>query len=150
MISRTEEEVATATSSNLPPIMQSISKKFDESTFKKSCDILSVIHRYRTSVPDGVEDRTDEGDLKFLSIIYSQVKANIPIQLVLPAFPFKSPNRIHKTLGNLPDKGDHMSLAHLNSLCAAITDIYDIGAKLTIASDGIVYNGKIFIQLQPF
>jgi pyoverdine/dityrosine biosynthesis protein Dit1 len=138
MISRVEGDRTPATSSTFNYI-QNI---FDEDTLKKSCKILSIIQKYRTEVPEGIESRIDEGNLKFLSIIYSQIKAKEPIRLILPAFPFKSPNRINKTLGHLPDKGEHVSLAHLNALCSAIADIYDFGAKLTIASDGIVYSGK--------
>ncbi|PWY85436.1 hypothetical protein BO83DRAFT_328707 [Aspergillus eucalypticola CBS 122712] len=70
----------------------------------------------------------------------NQIRAKQPIQMILPAFPFKSPNRENKVLGSLPDKGEEISLAHLNGLCAAIGDVYDYGAKLTIVSDGLVYN----------
>ncbi|PYH87524.1 hypothetical protein BO71DRAFT_424302 [Aspergillus ellipticus CBS 707.79] len=112
---------------------------FDAATLQKSWEILGVIHRYRTSTPDGTTDRSDEGSLKFLSMI-------CPVQLILPAFPFKSPNRKHKTLGALPDKGEELALAHLNGLCAAITDIYEPGAILTIASDGLVYSDLLGVS----
>ncbi|KAI9036231.1 isocyanide synthase family protein [Aspergillus affinis] len=114
--------------------------RFDGPALQTACNILDVLDRYRSVLPSNVEDRSDEGNLKFLSIIYGQVRTQRAIQLVLPAFPFKSPNRQSKTLGSLPDKGEEISLAHLNGLCAAIADIYSPGAKLTIASDGLVYN----------
>ncbi|PYI07913.1 putative pyoverdine/dityrosine biosynthesis protein [Aspergillus sclerotiicarbonarius CBS 121057] len=119
---------------------------FDTAALEKSWEILSVIHRYRTPAPEGVADRSDEGDLKFLSLIYGQVRARREIQLILPAFPFKSPNRKHKTLGALPDKGEELAMAHLNGLCAAIMDIYEPGAILTIASDGLVYNDLLGVS----
>ncbi|EHA26253.1 hypothetical protein ASPNIDRAFT_46788 [Aspergillus niger ATCC 1015] len=72
--------------------------------------------------------------------MWSQIRAKQPIRMILPAFPFKSPNRGNKTLGSLPDKGEEICLAHLNGLCAAISDVYEYGAKLTIVSDGLVYN----------
>jgi pyoverdine/dityrosine biosynthesis protein Dit1 len=66
---------------------------------------------------------------------------------VLPAFPFKSPNRVDKTLGSLPDLGEELALQHLNGLCESIKEIYEPGAKVTITSDGLVYNGKIASQI---
>lgn len=62
--------------------------------------------------------------------------------MCLPAFPFKSPNTQSKVLGRLPDKGEEFAMAHLNGLCLAVKDIYPPGAKLTIVSDGLVYNGE--------
>ncbi|PWY96610.1 pyoverdine/dityrosine biosynthesis protein [Aspergillus sclerotioniger CBS 115572] len=114
--------------------------KPDHEALQKAVDILSIIGQYRTPVPEGGKDRTDEGNLKFLSMIYGQIRTQEPVQMIMPAFPFKSPNQKNKTLGCLPDKGEDVSIAHLNGLCAAIGEIYTAGAQLTIASDGLVYN----------
>ena len=62
--------------------------------------------------------------------------------MVLPAFPFKSRNRDGKVLGRLPDLGEDIGLARLQTLCDDITRIYPRGAEITIVSDGIVYNGR--------
>ena len=69
------------------------------------------------------------------------VEDQVKIRLVLPAFPFKSPNNVDKVLGNLPDKAEEVSLALLQGLCDAIQDVYPPGASLVLVSDGIVYNG---------
>lgn len=113
----------------------------DASYFATAASVLNVIHRYRSPQPSNIPDRSDEGSLKFLAIIYRYIKAGEAVRLCLPAFPFKSPNNVDKVLGKLPDKGEEIALAHLNGLCAAIGDIYPPGAKLTIISDGLVYNG---------
>ncbi|KAJ8111436.1 hypothetical protein OPT61_g5973 [Boeremia exigua] len=102
--------------------------------------ILDVILRYKSPLPKDAPDRADEGLLKFLGLIYRSVKNSEPIRMVLPAFPFKSPNSCVKVLGALPDKAEDIALAHLNGLCSAIEDIYPPGAVLTIVSDGLVYN----------
>jgi pyoverdine/dityrosine biosynthesis protein Dit1 len=104
--------------------------------------ILEVILRYRSPLPQDAQDRSDEGALHFLALIYRSVKKNEPVRMVLPAFPFKSPNSDTKVLGALPDKAEEIALAHLNGLCAAVQDIYSPGAILTIVSDGLVYNGS--------
>ncbi|KAA8649276.1 hypothetical protein EYZ11_007960 [Aspergillus tanneri] len=126
--------------------MSLMQDNFNETALQKACEILDVLNRYRTVLPSEVEDRTDEGNLRFLSIIYSRVRAQKPIQLVLPAFPFKSPNRKSKTLGCLPDKGEQVAMAHLNGLCSAVSDVYTPGAELTIASDGLVYNDLLGVS----
>jgi pyoverdine/dityrosine biosynthesis protein Dit1 len=43
--------------------------------------------------------------------------------MILPTFPFKSPNSNTKVLGALPDKAEEIPLAYLNGLCAAVKDI---------------------------
>ncbi|PYI01900.1 pyoverdine/dityrosine biosynthesis protein [Aspergillus sclerotiicarbonarius CBS 121057] len=132
---------ATEVSSMLSALsLHSEEFKLDYETLQKASELLGIINRYRTPLPTGERDRSDEGNFKFLSIIYGKVRTQEPIQMILPAFPFKSPNQKNKTLGCLPDKGEDLSIAHLNGLCAAIGEIYKPGAKLTIASDGLVYN----------
>ena len=106
--------------------------------------ILKVILRYKLPRAQEASEDADEGYLKFLSMIYIHVKARRAIPLCLPAFPFKSPNAISKVLGKLPDMAEDLALAHLNGLCLSIQDIYEPGAQLTIISDGLVYNGKIY------
>jgi len=42
----------------------------------------------------------------------------------------------------LPDLGEELALARLNSLCKDIEQIYPKGAELTIATDGLVFDGE--------
>lgn len=65
------------------------------------------------------------------------------IRLVLPAFPFKSPNKISKVLGSFPDKAEEVALAHLNGLCVMIKEIHAPGAEVLIVSDGLMYSGLV-------
>lgn len=104
--------------------------------------ILDVLERYRLDLNDETSYLRSEGRSRFFPIIQNQVEAEAPIHMVLPGFPFKSPNSVSKVLGTLPDKAEEFALAHLNSLCKSIGDIYEGGAELTIVSDGLVYNGK--------
>ncbi|RYF46496.1 MAG: hypothetical protein EOO38_14010 [Cytophagaceae bacterium] len=125
-----------------PFVDESPSKHLLINAVETSQRILEIISRYKSPLPKNAPDRSDEGALKFLGLIYRAVKNNEPVRMALPAFPFKSPNGTVKVLGTLPDKAEDVSLAHLNGLCAAIEDIYPTGAILTIISDGLVYNGK--------
>lgn len=113
----------------------------DTSALDTASRILGVIDRYRLQRSNNDPEKADEGALKFLAVIYSHVRAGQVVPMCLPAFPFKSPNKSTKVLGKLPDRAEELALAHLNGLCQAIGDIYPPGAKLTIISDGLVYNG---------
>lgn len=100
--------------------------------------ILTIINRYRLSA---LQDGAQASSTKFFDQISSKTSASEPILMCLPAFPFKSPNTSSKVLGQLPDKAEEFALAHMNGLCAAITQVYKPGARLMIISDGLVYNG---------
>ncbi|KAG8355798.1 hypothetical protein FVEN_g6517 [Fusarium venenatum] len=113
----------------------------DREALETSTKILDIIGRYRMKQDERICSQSDQSALRFIALIYTHVKADSPVPLCLPAFPFKSPNSSSKTLGKLPDKGEEIALAHLNGLCNSIGDVYTPGAKLTIISDGLVYNG---------
>lgn len=125
----------------------------DDEALSTAAAILDIICRYRMRRPHETCPAELEGRLGFLSQIYRKVKARAQIRMCLPAFPFKSPNTRDKVLSRLPDKAEEFSLANLNGLCSAIKDLYEPGAKLTIISDGLVYNGEsrwAFVTPPPF
>ncbi|KAL6705956.1 hypothetical protein ACN47E_006235 [Coniothyrium glycines] len=100
-------------------------------------NILRVIEKYglnyeRTGTWDGFET--------FLPIVIGQVEKKEPVLLLLPGFPFKSPNAQDKVLGVLPDLGEELALKHLDGLCDKIKVVYKYGAECQITSDGLVYN----------
>lgn len=108
---------------------------------KMAVDILRVIESY------GVDYEKNGGSWKglesFVPIVVEQVKRQEPIRMILPAFPFKSPNSRDKVLGTMPDFGEELALFHLNGLCENIAQVYEHGANVYISSDGLVYNGKL-------
>mgnify|MGYP004500676725 CR=1 FL=1 len=100
--------------------------------------VLRIIEQYglnyeRTGSWDGFET--------FLPIVLGQVSRGEPVKMLLPGFPFKSPNSRDKVLSNLPDLGEELALKHLNGLCENIKAVYQHGAEVHITSDGLVYNG---------
>lgn len=69
-----------------------------------------------------------------------------PVQLILPAFPTKSPNPA-KVLGRVPDMAEQLALGFLEQLCIRIADdLYPPGAKIIIASDGRVFSDLIRVD----
>jgi hypothetical protein len=129
--------------------VEDLTATIDRAALETSSKVLDIIGRYRLTKSKDTGSQADGSFLKFIALIYTHVKARNPVPLCLPAFPFKSPNSTHKTLGKLPDKGEEIALAHLNGLCNAIGDVYAPGAKLSIISDGLVYNGMSAVQQLP-
>lgn len=104
----------------------------------KATQVLSIIEQYglnyeRSGKWDGFET--------FLPIVAGQIARREPIRMLLPGFPFKSPNTRDKVLGVLPDLGEELALKHLDGLCEKIKAVYEYGAECHITSDGLVYNG---------
>lgn len=73
-----------------------------------------------------------------LEKIAAMVAAHQPIEMILPAFPGKSPNR-NKTLGQLPDLAERHSLANLHTMLQEIASLYSPGGMIRICSDGYVF-----------
>ncbi|KAJ5885204.1 hypothetical protein N7495_009714 [Penicillium taxi] len=84
----------------------------------------------------------------FLSVIGQFVSKGERVQACLPAFPFKSANKVYKVLGSLPDKAEELALELLNTTCMRIQEIYPPGANIVIISDGITYNDLLCISDQ--
>ncbi|KAL8870514.1 MAG: hypothetical protein Q9174_003460 [Haloplaca sp. 1 TL-2023] len=103
--------------------------------------ILDIIFDYALNKLNDSVERLSLGRPKFLAVIDRFVVAGVEVKMCLPAFPFKSANKIEKVFGILPDKAEELALERLNSMCNRIRDVYPPGAKLTIVSDGITYNG---------
>ena len=119
---------------------QTIIEQFEKPSAKLALRILDIIQGYGQNVTPS--DVPWAGKTKFLPIVEAHVIKNESIPMVLPAFPFKSPNRKDKVIGSLPDLGEELGLMHLNGLCESIAEIYQPGANVAITSDGLVYNGK--------
>ncbi|EED16026.1 transferase family protein [Talaromyces stipitatus ATCC 10500] len=94
------------------------------------------------------ESNPESSENNFLSVISRFVSEGKPVHACLPAFPFKSANKVYKVLGPLPDKAEELALQRLNSMCQRIQEIYAPGAEILIISDGITYNDLLCISDQ--
>lgn len=108
---------------------------------KTSNKILDIIFEYALNKFNDYIEQFAAGRPRFLSVIEKFVIEGTQVEMCLPAFPFKSANKIEKVFGTLPDKAEELALERLNTMCIRIKDAYPPGAKLTIISDGLVYNG---------
>ena len=105
--------------------------------------ILKTIETYRLKTRPFDPSIVEAAANVFIPKIQSAINGNLPVQMVLPAFPFKSPNKVEKVLGVLPDKGEEVALARLQGICDAVKDVYAPGAYIVIVSDGLTYNGML-------
>ncbi|CRM00196.1 MULTISPECIES: L-tyrosine/L-tryptophan isonitrile synthase family protein [Pseudomonas] len=109
-------------------------------------EILRIRRRdERASLPIALDEEADQIHSIQIPRIQRFVEAGRPIELVLPAFPAKSPNP-DKVIGRLPDLAERISLQSLDKLCTDIKSHYAPGARLTICSDGRVFSDVIGVD----
>ncbi|WDK20903.1 pyoverdine/dityrosine biosynthesis protein [Colletotrichum graminicola] len=101
--------------------------------------ILEILRRFSNHQdPKGVD-----GAVPYEAVAAEKIEnfraAKKPVSLLLPAFPWKSPNP-QKTLSKSPDLGEELGLIRLNQLCKELAAVFPYGAHITIISDGSVYN----------
>jgi len=127
-----------------PALNGAIEAGLEKDSTKLAHKIMNILERYgqHSDTPGS----SWMGKTNFVSVVEKHIEAGEPVRMVIPAFPFKSPNRKDKALGCLPDFGEELALAHLNGLCESICEIYENGAELTIASDGLVYNDLLGVD----
>ncbi|MCT2582977.1 isocyanide synthase family protein [Actinophytocola gossypii] len=82
-----------------------------------------------------------------LGTVGRYVAAGQPVHFVLPAFPAKSRNR-RKTVGRLPDLGEHLALESIQGFCEQVSAVYAPGAVVTVCSDGHVFSDALGLDDQ--
>ncbi|KAL4755963.1 transferase family protein [Aspergillus foveolatus] len=117
---------------------------------KTSRLILNIILEHALGKIDQACHETEKEKTveNFLTTIDVFVASNRPVEACLPAFPFKSANKVYKVLGSLPDKAEELALDRLNAMCKRIRNVYAPGATVTIISDGLTYNDLLCISDQ--
>ncbi|KAJ5642941.1 transferase family protein [Penicillium longicatenatum] len=110
--------------------------------------ILNIFLAHALNKFEYSKDHLEDSQNGFLAVIARFVAKGERIQACLPAFPFKSANKVYKVLGSLPDMAEKLALERLNTICIRIEEIYSPGAEIVIISDGITYNDLLCISDQ--
>ncbi|KAK4120749.1 hypothetical protein N657DRAFT_542630, partial [Parathielavia appendiculata] len=109
--------------------------------------ILDVLQSYgKHTEADGGDNHKWLGREKFLPPVEQYVRSQQSIKMILPSFPWKSVNRVDKVTGALPDLGEELALARLNAICVDIGKVYEHGAEIHIATDGLAFNDVVGIS----
>lgn len=112
-------------------------------------NVLDVIQRFGQHLPSA--DAPDGGWLGkplFMGKVKAQLEKNQAIRLIMPAFPWKSVNKVDKVTGILPDFGEELALYRLNQMCEEIRAVYPLGAEVHIATDGLIFDDVVGISDQ--
>jgi pyoverdine/dityrosine biosynthesis protein Dit1 len=102
--------------------------------------ILALVLRYGNCL-----DASRARGERHLPKILRALRGGDPIDLVLPAFPAKSPNR-EKTLGSLPDYAEVLGLERLQKICDEIRTLHAPGARVLVCSDGRVFSDLVLVS----
>lgn len=110
--------------------------------------VLDIIQSYGKHLANEDSEAGEEwvGRKKFTPKVMHWVKQGVPVRMIIPAFPWKSVNRMEKVIGALPDFGEELALARLDALCRDIAKVYTPGAEVHIATDGLVFNDILGIS----
>lgn len=82
--------------------------------------------------------RFDENKELFRPIVERRMEEGLPLEFVLPSFPFKHKNPV-KVSRRSPDMAELLCLCRLHEICHALGRVYAPGARFVIISDGMVY-----------
>ncbi|KAL1848806.1 hypothetical protein Plec18167_004412 [Paecilomyces lecythidis] len=120
----------------------------EEEVDKMAEKVMDVLATYFWSPDDesGVLRASDWPGRKFFKKHATHwIRRNEPVKMVLPAFPFKSANP-EKVSGLLPDFAEFLGLSRLNQMCLDIHKVYEFGAQITLATDGVVFNDLVLVD----
>ncbi|MFT4925114.1 MAG: pyoverdine/dityrosine biosynthesis protein Dit1 [Phenylobacterium sp.] len=142
-MSNTQNNTEHNTSSNTEVAAQILDIVFKRRKLLESAQVAMVSDLSTTvqSTQQNTQQSTEQNNKErhqHLLKIEQMVSNNQPIHMILPAYPGKSPNR-DKTLSKLPDLSEEHSLDNLGQLCQEISQVYSVGAKICICSDGYVF-----------
>ncbi|MGE7961801.1 L-tyrosine/L-tryptophan isonitrile synthase family protein [Pseudomonas sp. NPDC089918] len=106
--------------------------------------ILECLFRRRSLAPGQDHELSLQVLEPHLTRVMQAVESGRKVEMVLPAFPGKSPSR-KKTLSHLPDLAEHHAIDELHRLCNEIQQIYALGALIHICSDGYVFSDLVHV-----
>ena len=109
--------------------------------------VSQFIERFRTLLAISKDDLFESKGKTFLTEQLSYfIENSLPIEMILPGFPCKSPNAGSKVFGSLPDRGEEIALTNLDRFCEQVKKFYAPGCKLTIFSDGTTFSDLIRVS----
>ena len=116
-----------------------LSPVISEDVERRARWILARLMGHRRLLPGRPEGPPTEEELApHLPLVRAALLEARPLELLLPAFPAKSPNP-HKVLGKLPDMAERVALRSLQALCEELAEAHPAGVRLTLCSDGLVF-----------
>lgn len=107
--------------------------------------IVSIFEHFRMA-PTPLDEFGTVGRFNLVKKMEPFVHSNQPIEFVMLGFPFKSTNERDKVLGKLPDLAELATIQNFDSFNIRIKSVYEPGVKISIVSDGYVFNDILGVQ----
>lgn len=108
--------------------------------------IISIFEQFRMQ-PLAI----DEFDVKGRQVLFDKlnkfVSKNEVIKFSMLGFPFKSPNHRDKTISELPDMAEKLTIDNFRDFSNMIKAVYPPGIQLNIVSDGLAFNDIMEVPL---
>lgn len=115
-------------------------------TLTTTAGITAVFENFRMAPLPNVDQYMAKGRELLIQKMQPYVADNEPIPFVMLGYPFKSMNLRDKVLGTLPDLGEEVSLNNFGRFNDEVKKIYSPGIRMTIASDGLMFNDLMDIS----
>lgn len=107
--------------------------------------ILSIFEGFRLQVPTQIDQYNIIGRDILANKMRKFIVNNMPIEFVMPAFPFKSINTRDKVLSERPDLAEAITLRTFAEFNIEVSKVYHPGIRLFLVTDGLVFNDVIGI-----
>lgn len=107
---------------------------------KKITEIFEVTLKHKARV-----DRWDEGRALFIKSIEFFTSRELPVEVVLPAFPCKLSNH-EKVASSAPDMGEELAVCKIVEFVIKLRQVYPPGMRFFIVSDGHVFSDCINVD----
>ena len=107
--------------------------------------LLEILFRDNRVLPGVTQGLSPASEALHLPVLESCIRAQRPLELVLPAFPAKAANP-NKVLGPLPDLAERRALERLSELLDELEVVWPTGVQLTICSDGHVFADAVGVS----
>lgn len=107
--------------------------------------ILRVFERFR--MPTHAADRwLDVGSSNMLGRLNHFISSGSAIKFSMLGYPFKSPNHRDKTLSDLPDLAESLSLRQFEQFSTEVQALYAPGVQISLVSDGFAFNEEFRVH----
>ena len=101
--------------------------------------IISIFEQFRMT-PLAIDEFEVKGKQVLFDKINTFVTKNQVIKFSMLGFPFKSPNHRDKTISELPDLAEQLTIDNFKAFANMIKAVYPPGIQLNIVSDGLAFN----------
>jgi pyoverdine/dityrosine biosynthesis protein Dit1 len=109
--------------------------------------ILEIFEGFRMA-PTPIDQYLQVGKEILSNKIDNYTKVNAAIEFVMLGLPFKSINIRDKVIGVLPDLGEEAMINNFERFNKLIKEVYSPGVKVTVISDGFVFNDILKVNDQ--